>query len=158
MALAGSIWVNGTELLFVDNSGNIWHGTGVLLGNVPTALPGSIYVDGASIFYIDASKNARYLQYFDISAQPAGSLKGSIWVETGTSPNRLNFIDNQVSTRRAAWHSDVAHSDVAHSDSHSDVAHVDYSDKSGHTNVVHVDSHGNVAHSDVAAVTIPTTP
>lgn len=152
-AVAGSFWVQGTELRFVDAGGFVWRGTGVLVG-ANSNVKGSIWVEGTSIRYIGDDGNEYRLQEQNLGIAPGPAKKGSVWIQTST-PNSLLFINDTPDVIR--WHSDIAHSDLAHSDSHGDSHSDSHGDSHSDTNqftdngfmdVIHLDSHSDTPHSD----------
>ena len=55
----GSIWIESTELHFVDQAGEEYFHAGDLVSNQPLAKPGSIWIEGDYVCYIDATSNKR---------------------------------------------------------------------------------------------------
>jgi hypothetical protein len=154
---AGSLWVDGTTLHYVDKVGVEWFFTGTAGSTPAGAKIGSLWIDDSTstMHYIDGSGVDRAVKVSAVADRSGvGALKGSFWVETTANTNySLHGVDN-VHVEQAAHddtHGDVAHSDVAasHNDvaaSHSDVAHAD----GGHNDVAHSDvaSHADCAHHD----------
>lgn len=163
---AGSMWVEGTYLHYVDSTNSEWRIQGTYLSSPSTPKNGSVWVDSATgyVHYIDASGDERYCYRSSSGLHgDAGATPGSMWAES--ADDYLHFIAWSGTTEYKI-HNDVAHGDgtshtdshnnTAHTDSHGDIAHVDihtdwYSDggygDAHHTD--HADSHGD-SYSDTA--------
>ena len=123
MPQPGFIWVQGTELRYVDANGNVRAQTGTATG--ATGQPGYIWIQGNNIYYTDANGQVRYLPYQIIDNL---GTQGFLWLE-GTWIHYTRAGGGKTRWHSDVAHSDVAHSDVAHSDAHSDRgAYDDWSD------------------------------
>ncbi|MGE5585714.1 MAG: hypothetical protein ACM309_09350 [Bacillota bacterium] len=119
MARAGSVWVNGNYLYYIDESGYKWRAIGTALGQIPVAKPGSLWVDGEYIYYIDEAKNKRRCPRSIIRSTTG--VPGSAWVE-GSYVHFLN-ASRQKTRVHEDWDDwdDNAHSDTPHYDYTADV-------------------------------------
>ncbi|TSA40200.1 hypothetical protein D4R30_00050 [archaeon] len=126
--VAGSLWVEGATLHYVDANGREWEIVGhfwAVVGGYG-ALAGSIWIEGDTLHYVDSVGNLEYwCEHIVQVGGPSGGIPGSIWVE-GTLLHWLRPGPLEV------WfHNDQAHSDTGHSNwtnswgNHSDVAWVD---------------------------------
>jgi hypothetical protein len=159
---AGSLWVSGNTIRYVDSTGVEWYATGSNNGLATGATIGSIWVQGTSLRYVDASGYARTLNAASIAAR-TGSVAGSLWVSntSGTSAATGNVQLRYIGTNNNEYavHDDVPHSDTttAHGDNHGDY-HVDgpgpppdYSHEDEPYSDTHTDvaaSHTDVTHND----------
>lgn len=140
----GSIWVEGSDLHYVDSAGNERSFTGDNIGAPAGALSGSLWLDTSDnrVHYIAGGGAERVLPAVTAGLHTdAAAIQGSVWVEGDFLHAILTATG--VEGRK---HADVAHSDTAHSDTaHNDTAHTDHSD------TAHDDSlHGDTAHSDTS--------
>lgn len=134
VGLSGSIWVDGTELHYISETGTERRETGVDNGAV-AGLAGSIWIEGTQITYIDSSQHKRMLPYVTLST--VAGLDGSIWL-TG------ELIHYVASGTERFWHTDT------HTDStvpHQDTAHADWTNYSNSHSDYQI-SHTDTAHSD----------
>src|SRR3954463_4495656 len=157
--IAGSVWVDGSTLHYVDKNNAEWFFTGTVVAS-PAGAPvvGSIWVSGSFVNYIDSLNRVRQLPVVLVTSRVGvGAVSGSIWVDTAANTNfSLHFIDasqNEQAAHGDGGHTDVTHGDVlashtdAHSDTtvtHTDVAHQDVA--ASHTDVA---AHSDGVHSDV---------
>src|SRR6266850_932085 len=114
-AVAGSLWVEALELKYIDDAGNVWHGTGTLVAASSAGIVGSIWIDGSDFHYIDASSNERKLQITLVGNANAGSVTGSPWISaTGDAGGaRVHWIDNASPTRKENyWFQNIAFSNT----------------------------------------------
>lgn len=142
MVQNGSIWVEGSELHFIDGSGNEYAYSGEDTGNNPSgATSGSIWLGSGDnkIHYIDENGDERTTPR-SVGANVSG-VAGSVWIENGY----VTFLD--TNTDKVSSHDDVAHSDKNFSDfddtSHSNKSFDNFSD--------HTDDHSDfddVIHDD----------
>jgi len=96
--IAGSIWVEGTELHWINASGTEYKLTGDNAGAV-AGVAGSIWITGSNstdgqLHYVDASGNHRYTfsQPQFLSFVP-NAIPGSIWIDSaGSASTQLRFI------------------------------------------------------------------
>jgi hypothetical protein len=156
---AGSLWVEGADLHWVDASKNEWAFTGTSNGSPGGgALPGSIWAhsSGNGLHYIDASGVDRIVTG-TAGHSDAGAVAGSLWVQGSylyfvpASPNAYQcHLDTHANAGHVNSHSNVAHNDVHSNVAHSDIAHGDAHQDSAHGDVNFTPSHTNTAHSDVA--------
>jgi hypothetical protein len=150
--VAGSLWVDGTQLHYVDKSGNEWYFVGTAGSTPAGAIVGSIWVDSASstIHYIDSVGVDRAVAVeAGANRAGAGALPGSIWVDTVAAVNKSLHAINNIQIEQTA-HTDI-HNDIAasHTDTHGDAAPTHGDVAPGHLD--HTDSpssHGDVAHHD----------
>ena len=162
---AGSLWVEGTDLHFVDAAGNEYYYPGVSAGAAPAAaIKGSVWAEtngtflASKLFWVDSSGNKRYYNsYVYAYIQSTAAIIGSMWVQTGPIPASTPVIRMMTSNAGSKYaiplHLDVAYGNYTDyfADGHSDdPAHTNtgYSDDPGHTNNHgdHTDNTG--AHSD----------
>mgnify|MGYP003704929561 CR=1 FL=1 len=131
---AGSLWVSGSTIRYVDSTGVEWYATGSNNGLATGATIGSIWVQGTSLRYVDASGYARTLNAASIAAR-TGSVAGSLWVSntSGTSAATGNVQLRYIGTNNNEYavHDDATSS--SHSDSHSDGHNDTYSDNPYYT-------------------------
>jgi len=127
MPQPGFIWVQGTELRYVDGNGNVRAQTGTATG--ATGQPGYIWIQGNNIYYTDANGAVRYLPYQIIDNL---GTQGFLWLE-GTW---IHYTRSPSGKTR--WHSDVAHTDTTRhqnwSDWINDPGYSDYNKYWAHTN------------------------
>jgi hypothetical protein len=139
----GSAWVEADGFHHVDNDGEEWRYTGVLLGTPAGAVVGSVWAEGNDFHYIDSSGEERLVfGVFGGLHADAAALRGSVWIDTD---DRLHWINDGA--QEFDGHGDIP----AHTDTHSDVSHVDtHTDNHGnqHDNVAHVNAHDDVSHQD----------
>ena len=159
--VAGSMWVDGSTLHYIDPLGSEWYFTGTAGTTPGGAIVGSIWVDSGNgtIHYIDASGVDRAVAVESGSSRSGvGAVRGSLWVDTVDSANNaVHTIDNlqveriahtditvSIPASHTDTHGDAAavHSDVAasHSDGHSDT-HDDSVGAGGHGDQAHHDYH-----------------
>lgn len=155
----GSIWIESTELHFVDQAGEEYLHDGEFVSNQPTAKPGSIWVEGDYVCYIDATSNKRRIPNILATSSPAGMKQGSLWAEISrlhwysqNNQDRLGHNDVvHIDTHNDVGHSDATHVDVpfvdTHGDSHGDATHTDTPHSDSHTDT-HGDSHGDLSFQD----------
>lgn len=157
--VAGSIWVEGLDLHFIDQFNREWYYPGYGL-KVATAQPGSIWIQSGAhpeqyLLYINEGGTAvYYISPYGDALIPASVQMGSLWIGQ----------DNQIHWAGITWSSDPnyrynvrGHNDVAphtdhtdHTDvsAHSDVAHSDRAHTDTPAVPQHTDVHGDVPHSD----------
>jgi len=138
--LAGSLWVEGNELHYVDQFAREWYVPGTLMKN-QVAKPGSIWIDPTNhyLMFMNEAGNQVYTAApcGDVSTPNMAAKNGSLWISNVN--NQLTWI---TELNANAQHVVRAHNDIAlvntHTDTHSDSPHVD-------------SVHNDVAHNDVAA-------
>ena len=155
----GSLWIEGDELHYVDQTGVEWQINGSLLTNGPY-YPGSLWVETADgLHYVGQSQREFIVPYVYSAQEPAlhndaAVFNGCLWIET----NSVHFMVNASECRihadvahqdggGAATHVDVPGSAIGHGDSHTDSTHGDTHNDAPHGDF-HGDGHTDVAHSD----------
>lgn len=142
----GSLWVESTELHYVDASGNERYIQGDYGGST-AGQPGSLWVSNADTYlYYSGANGLKYRVPLQNVHSDAAAQKG-IWIEGA-------YLFHAVGGAKYWEHGDYTHSDgasghtdVPHSDGHSDGAHGD-SHGDGHTDSGHGDSHTDASHGD----------
>lgn len=168
----GSIWVEGTTLRWVDQSGVEWSHAGVSVGASVGAV-GSVWVENVEVHYVTESNTERYVPGQTLH-NDAAAVAGSLWMEdqlrwvrqagaveydathadshNDTAHGDTGHTDTHTDNAHTDSHSDVAHTDthndVAGSNTHTDFAHQDHFDSTIHIDVAHGDTHSDVAHTD----------
>jgi len=101
-ATPGSLWVEGSELHFINASGVEYAETGASVGTPsPTATAGSIWLEGDFIHYIDASNVERTASKTSMGASPG--TEGSMWIES-SAPTPAGQQAQYISgTTRYKW-------------------------------------------------------
>lgn len=94
--VAGSLWVEGTEVRYVASDKTIWGGTGTAISTPVGAIPGSMYQSGTLIVYIDASGTKRRLQDTGSAvATSTDAILGSMWLNTpDTQQFQLQWVSS----------------------------------------------------------------
>lgn len=87
MAINGSIWVEGTDLHWLDSAGTERINTGADNG-ASAGVQGSAWIEATDLHYIDANGDDRSLTGSDQGA--VAGVEGSIWIEG----NNLHYIDD----------------------------------------------------------------
>lgn len=86
--MKGSLWIDGSNIHWIDANGVDQARTGSSQGTPPGALAGSVWDHGIvsnTFRYIDASGVLRFLDHtINFGAVPPGGLIGSRWVEGGS--------------------------------------------------------------------------
>lgn len=129
MATSGYIWVEGTELHYIDGDGDERAEEGSLEAGSGTA--GYIWIEGDRIHYIDASGNERYLPFEAVGTDP--SVAGYIWVE-----GDWIHYSAEGDADEKMWHTD-SHTDIAHTDVPWDETYVDHSQHYNNPEIGHND-------------------
>jgi len=125
MATPGKFGVTGTELRFVDGSGDVYAYEGSLTGNTHATTEKVLGIDGDSLYYSDVNGDERVCPT-NIGSSVTG-VKGSIWIHN----SHIKYVD--ANGRRTEAHSDQ-YSDQygdyqdSHSDDHTDSHHDSYDD------------------------------
>lgn len=153
VGLSGSIWVDGTELHYISESGTERRETGVDYGFV-AGLPGSIWIEGTQLTYIDSSQHKRMLPYATLST--VAGLDGSIWLD-------LEMVHYIAGGKETYWHTDTHTDSIVPNpnwndywtDNHSDVTFAGltgpwYADYDKSTGGVHIDNWSHTDHADEA--------
>ena len=130
-ALAGSLWVEASDVRYVDPSNVARTVTGTAGHSDAAAIGGSLWADTAYLGWVVETGTQAYLGHVDTHSD-------------------AGHVDSHSDTAHTDSHSDAVHgdshadhSDVGHSDAHGDVAHAD-----SHSDSAHVDSHSDAGHSD----------
>jgi hypothetical protein len=139
-ALAGSIWIEGSDLHYISSTG------------VERIVPGA-----ATAMHSDAAASAASLwgetTYLHWIIQTGTSeMFGHIDSHTDSGHGDVAHVDTHSDTHTDTAHQDshTDHSDTGHADAHADAAHVDtHSD-------THTDTHTDAGHGDVAHGDQPT--
>lgn len=135
-AVAGSAWVEGAELHYVDASGVeracIFAGS-TAVHTDGAALGGGVWVE-TYLHWIQESGIVEVPGHADV-----------------THSDHSDHADTPHTDAHSDTHGDTAHADVAHVDSHADHTDVGHSDghADSHTDTAHSDSHSDT-HSDVS--------
>ena len=134
MATSGHIWVQGTELRYVDGAGSVRAQTGTTTGQTGTA--GFIWIEGENLRYTDSVGAVRILPREVLTGLGTA---GHLWLEGAW----VHYI-NPAANTKTRWHTDVAHINTAHSNwsNHSNTAHSNWSN---HSNVA---AHSDGEHGD----------
>lgn len=144
--IAGSIWIHGNTLHFIDQNGGEWQWNGVYVRD-QAAKPGCLWIEGPYIRYINEYGNQIYQVEGPNFGAVAGAKDGSLWIDSAIT--RLMWISNG-SERRYAHH-DVAHVDgggaATHTNSHTDTPHANVPEGT-HSNIPHTNTHGDLPHAD----------
>jgi hypothetical protein len=156
--VAGSIWVEGNDIHYVDQFAREWMMVGILVGAV-TAKPGSLWFSTTDyIFhYINEAGDGHYR----IASQPlnvpnANAVAGSLWIGEDNCIHWINFFRAGAPNWHSHSHIDVppvsSHVDT-HTDTHGDTPHSDSAHVDGaHTDIpggsTHIDYHYDVPHND----------
>jgi len=144
--LAGSLWVEGDYLHYVDSNAAEWIATVASASATPAAgaKPGSVWIESTTGYLCYVTESGALIYKFTqypgpIQAAAANAINGSIWIES----NLIRFVFQPYEYG--------LHYDVAPVSGHGDIAHVDAGAHTDtpHTNT-HTDSHGDQAHSDRA--------
>lgn len=145
----GSIWIDGNDFRYVDDTGREWKWTGVPVAPF-SGQGGSFWMEVDLLRYINQAGNYVYQVQGPVVAARPGSLPGSIWI----NGNYFRWIDTSsiehyahadvTHSDGAGGHIDVPHTDTGHGDTHTDGTHGD-----AHTDVPHQDFHGD-GHTDIA--------
>jgi hypothetical protein len=152
--VAGSIWVEGNDLHYVDQFGREWYCPGYGVKAVTGAKPGSIWIEPSNhyLYYVNEWGTGIYYPYpWGDAFSPINVRTGSLWVDT--RDNQLHWITDHDGSVK---HNVRAHYDIAaqnaHTDTHADGIHTDFhSDVPGgssHSDVNHDDWHNDWPHSD----------
>lgn len=143
---AGSLWVEGAELHYVDSVGNEWYIAGDYWGST-AGKPGSLWIGPDAYMYYSGSNGLKYRVPLQNVHSDAAAQKASIWVEG-------NYLYYAIGGAKYWTHGDYSHADgssghtdVPHADGHTDSSHGD-SHGDGHTDSGHGDSHTDAAHGD----------
>jgi len=151
--VAGSLWVEGNDLHYIDQFNREWYMVGIFIKN-QAAKPGSLWLDTTSqiIYYVNEAGNQIYRPYgWGDQTIPINAVIGSIWIDTDNQIHWAGIpIDANVrydvraheDTALVSTHGDT-HSDGAHADAHTDTAHSDVPASSGHA-----DYHQDYPHGD----------
>lgn len=135
----GSIWVDGSELHFVDGDGDEWKYNGeeaidfsLAPNMVKTAVltPGSIWIEGEDLYYVGDDDTIRKTPT-NLKETSVSGIKGSVWIES----NKITYVDEDRNVRVAGIEDDNSRDDPAHDD-HTDNSHEDHVDS-------HTDSGGD---------------
>ena len=134
VGLPGSIWVDGTDLHYISETGTERKATGSNSGSV-AGLAGSIWIEGTQLAYIDNTQTKRILPYTALST--VAGLNGSIWV----GGEWIHYIVGGIEQE---WHTDAdpPHSNSLHGDGPSQYG---YSDDPPHNNYGHTDAYPSPA-------------
>lgn len=81
MSAIGSLWIEGSDLHWIDANDVEQSVTGTDTGNNPSASNGSIWVEGTVLHYIDANGNERTLSGTQVATSTTGE-SGALWVES----------------------------------------------------------------------------
>ena len=101
-AIAGSLWVEGSELHYLSAAGTEYAGTGTSIATRPTAIAGSFWAEGEALRYIDATGIERELPKTSLGAKAGAALAGSLWIEsTATAGQQLQWVSG--ATRYTFW-------------------------------------------------------
>lgn len=93
MPVAGSVWVDGSQLLWIDSLGAVRGKTGADQGAVP-GLPGSLWIEDDTLAYVDATGQKRTIVGDDLGA--VSGRVGSLWLEADVP----HWIDAKRRKRR----------------------------------------------------------
>ena len=101
--IPGSIWVEGTGLHYIDNTGDEWYYTGTYIASSTGAIPGTIWVQSSSnsLRYVDGVGDVREIA--DAASVISGGVAGSLWIEGG----KIHFAASNIQEKEG--HTDVAH-------------------------------------------------
>jgi hypothetical protein len=146
---AGSIWVEGTALNWVNDSQIEHSWAGLATGISPGAgYAGFVMIYAHTLRYVDASGALRYILGTYVDA-PADARNAAVWMES-----YLNWIHQTTKNRYSGVYN--VHDDHGYQDSpYSDSPHVD---NPGYSDSVHTDSGGVHTDSPVHADNTPYTP
>ena len=139
--IAGSVWIEGINLHWVDENGKEWYFPGTLVASGSPGFEGSVWIEGDDLHYIDANDDERKVYGPLGSVQSA--LEGSAWVQSVT--HLISWI-TESTLKNVSAHDDTAHEDDHGDETYSDHGDVPHSDS--HTDTAHGDEHGDVPHSD----------
>lgn len=154
--VAGSIWVEGNDLHYVDYFNREWYSPGFFVKAVSGAVPGSLWQDSgttAGIYWVNEAGNGIYRTPVNFSKLiGVGPPITSLWVEQSNnflswlwyhSGGNYQIFNNHWDVAQVNTHGD-AHTDGAHTDvPHSDVPHTDVPSSQNHN-----DYHNDVPHAD----------
>jgi hypothetical protein len=150
---AGSIWVEGDNLCYIDQTGVEWQIVGSLVSNGPY-VPGSLWVELESGLHYVGASGKEFLTPLYQGHVDAAAVSGSIWVQdtsfyfaANTAAYRVHADTAHQDGGGAATHVDVPGSNVGHGDSHTDSTHGDTHNDAPHGDF-HGDGHTDIAHSD----------
>lgn len=162
MADAGYIWVQGTELRYIDGNKNTRGQTGTLAGG--TGTPGYFWIESNYIHYIDSSGNERYLPTTSMSGLGTA---GHVWLEAswihymkssgGEAQWRQYFPhddwdDDWNHTNEGVeidWNDTIKEAHTDHNnDTHSDTNHGHTAAHDDHGNFPAINDHSDVLHGD----------
>ena len=158
---AGSIWVEGDYLHYIDSTNSEWRYLGTFVSAPVGATIGSLWCDTAgdtsAIRYIDADGDERFI-LSSVSAHSDGAaVGGSLWAETVDdylhyirSSGTLEYIAHADTHTDGASHSDRSHTNT-HTDTHGDITHTDWDSPHTDTHTDHEDSFHEDEHGDNAA-------
>ena len=144
--VAGSIWVEGNNLHFVDQYNREWQCPGRLAKAVSGAKAGSIWVDptNAWLYFVNEAGTEIYWPYpYGDALVPINSQAGSLWV---AQDNQLHWLAGPWTNDPVNYRLNVrSHYDQAtvntHTDTHSDTPHTDSVHNDAHTDVPAVSTH-----------------
>jgi hypothetical protein len=163
--VAGSIWVEGNDLHYIDQFNREWYNPGFFIKTISAGpKPGSIWQDSgttAGIYWVNEAGTAIYRTPVNfVKKVPLGMPITSLWVDgallywlwyfDGSNNQELNnhwdvaLVNTHGDSHVDGAHIDTPHNDVAHVDAPSVQNHNDY-----HNDVPHADfwdsSHGDAA-------------
>jgi len=116
--MAQQLWIEGTDLHFIDATGAHWYVTGT--PGVTTSGPAGIFINGAGVLsYTDATGTVRTVPF--VSTAGTGD-NGALWID--------DFVHWAVGGQLYTLHADVAYGDATQNN-YGD--HSDYSDMSSST-------------------------
>lgn len=143
--VAGSIWVEGNNLHFIDQFNREWQNPGSVIKAVSGAKAGSIWIDPTDhlLYFVNEAGNGIYRPYgYGDAVAPLASKPGSLWIG---ADNQIHWITTLDATQN---HNVRAHYDQAtvntHTDTHSDTPHQD----TIHNDVTHNDVPAQATHGD----------
>lgn len=96
MPVAGSVWIEGCSLKFINQYGVQRALTGTSLGST-SAKPGSVWVSGAYIYYVCQNAHIHMCNYRYTNIGPIQGKPGSVWI----SSQDLYYVDQDGVIREA---------------------------------------------------------
>src|SRR4030095_16806906 len=78
---AGSLWVEGEMLGYVDSVGNEWNIQGEYAGASSQGRPGSLWVEGDNYLHYVGASGADYRCWWQIMHSDAATTRASVWIE-----------------------------------------------------------------------------
>jgi hypothetical protein len=150
--VAGSIWVEGNNLHYIDQFNREWYMVGIF-SKAATAKPGSIWIGADQFLYYinEAGNGVYYPSPYGDQLIPSSARMGSLWID---ADNQIHWagVDHSlgyrydvrahIDTAPVSTHGDT-HTDGAHGDSHTDTPHYDVPSTAGHA-----DYHQDYPHGD----------